>query len=759
MFLYIFLLIIGILPIIEGDSLGMNRLLISIFSFLCCIYLYKKKIYLNKPTILFAVFLVFCTIFTIFIPGKDRSIETLILYLNYFIFFITSQTLSVKENSYKKYLALVIVFSSLTLCLINFALIIFNQKISIPPMNLFYTNYGHNNLINYLLFSFPISLFFFYKEENFTKKILFALISLLFTLSIISTFSRGGLIITLFILGFFGTKIMKVKKPDVSNNKLNKVPSIFAFTLLTLVTVLFLGGYYINKLPVNNFLVKKSLRPIQISIRVGYYEQALKAFWQKPITGWGLDNFVFPSIQYQKKPLSWSLYAHNHFLQILAETGLFGGLCFLALIILILKKVLPSLQASIFSLETVFGITLVASTAHSLIDFDWQFISIFLTFWIISGYFVAKDKKYFASKYSNWIITTLGIFVMITGTMQFCGNVLIVRGYDLFKDSLYEKSEKFYLASIIVWPFKTQKYKLLADLYKQTNQKLSELKMLNINLKKDPLNYKNYIYLADYYKEQADFEKARFFYEGAVRLNPKESVNTYLTLLVITNINKIEELNKIYTYIFNIENINSDFCSIKCIGSSNEIIVENKLKKVIKSAALFNLTSRQKSKIFFWLFVLDSHHQDWRKDLDLLVTANSLSNKEYINIQKDLETLLSLKQDYKNNSEERYSYLNNYFQKREKSFYFYQQWYLGDAFYTLGLFNLHSKNYPEAIINFSKAIKINKWNDKYYIELAKIYEIRNEISKVKETLELCIYNNKESNQCKDLLDNKRFISL
>src|SRR3989344_6529798 len=135
-------------------------------------------------------------------------------------------------------------------------------------------------------------------------------------------------------------------------------------------------------------------KPLKHEKRADYYIQAAIGFINYPITGSGLDTFRYISKKYQSAPSSWSWYVHNHFLQIFAETGVIGGFTFLAFFSVLFFKTFYALRKEKDNIEQkIIYIILVFSLVKTFIDYDWQFISVFLTVFMGFGLIYPKGRE------------------------------------------------------------------------------------------------------------------------------------------------------------------------------------------------------------------------------------------------------------------------------------------------------------------------------------------------------------------------------
>lgn len=186
----------------------------------------------------------------------------------------------------------------------------------------------------YLLLLIFVTIVFFIKEKRLPYKIWYGLSVLLFTFVILISQSRaaylGCLFGAIYFLLFYPKKLRILK-------------------ISALVFLLFIGGiiFYANtQLQFPAFLEKnrlfQSVQPrllINLLLNEGRFPAwsiGFKAFLEKPLLGWGPENFsVGWDKYYNPAQAPWWDKAHNIFLDIATETGIIGLISYLALFIVI----------------------------------------------------------------------------------------------------------------------------------------------------------------------------------------------------------------------------------------------------------------------------------------------------------------------------------------------------------------------------------------------------------------------------------------
>lgn len=256
-----------------------------------------------------------------------------------------------RRNGFLSYLAFVIIFIY-TYRAINFgyALKIFNTAIFVGfilsiygvmqimgrdfvswnnPYNAMISTVGNPNFASSLLAILGLISIssIFIKGRNLVYRIIATLGTVISIFCIIQSQSRQGLLVL-----FFGLLIYLNLFIFTNKKKL-----FYVFTSLSVISSLFVVLGMLQKGPLTYFLYKDS-----VSVRGFYWRAALEMFKDSPFTGVGLDSYgsYFKQVREVAYPLRYgfditSSNAHNTFLQLFATAGIFVGLIYVTLIVLI----------------------------------------------------------------------------------------------------------------------------------------------------------------------------------------------------------------------------------------------------------------------------------------------------------------------------------------------------------------------------------------------------------------------------------------
>jgi O-antigen ligase/Tfp pilus assembly protein PilF len=748
-FYYLFFLVLALFPLLEGAFFNLARILFLVSCLPLTYYLLRKeRIVFGRIEKIFVLFLFFCILATAFSAVPLRSLEELLVYFAYFIYFLAARSLALENRRFfKKSL----VFSLLLVgFLLTFLRLDFILNLRLLPFSLksalLYPHFGHVHLVDLMILVWPLSIFLFFKENHVWRKLAFWVLNLFFLTGFILSFSRGGLmaLVLIFFLLALGLK-----------KQVNRRLGLGAALVFGLLLGFSLVGFrYLGKARVSEsgFLTSKALRPLTLSARLGYHRQAMVAFFKRPIFGWGLDAFRYLSPRFQRSPESRSLYAHNHFLQILAETGFLGGATFCFLLLLVFKRIWQTKpwQAR-DSFSYVLMVSLLASMIRSFFDYDWQFFSVFLLFWVIAAFLLVNDQTDKSRQVFKRLIFRFGLLFM--GALLFLISVLKLGQLGFFvgaqereKNLDHERAQIFWERALFLYPFDLDAWEELVTFYHRWD-KSSQAKMVTeVLIKFEPEN-ENYLkFLGDWYFSKGNYSEASRFYERAIELNPL-SIRIYFRLIDLWEEMGGVEAKRAFEVLANLERAKGKKCLLKCLGFENEEKILDFLLQLIKAEDFNKLKREKRARIYYWLAVLTTYEKDWQKDGAYLAKAIDLDDRrEYRAFLADLDLALKIKNAFKNSDFEEAERLAAFLRSKEKNHAFHQRFYLDEGRFYLAKVWQAKGDLDKAEVEFLRAIEINPWNQAAYLGLADIYEERGEREKFDRLIEVCIERNAERSQ-------------
>lgn len=317
------------------------------------------------------------------ISSSIRLIEAYLLY--HFFYSISSERII---EAFTKGLMLVGVVA----ILVSWVFIVFPPWASILPlMNLLYANYGHNHLVGFLLFTFPVVIGQVEKKRTLGSIGLF----LLFSIGILLTFARWGWVLFIFYLLVL-----------VWRDKYVMIRRISLLVALTTTLGFFaVSAVSLHLIPQNNGMLTQVFHLLQKPTlyedqRWEYWRQSIVAIGERPWFGAGPGTFSLQAKRLQAGPQTWSWFAHSLPLQLTVETGIVGLALFLFLLwVLFFTKLHPLFIKkkinSEFAPHLLWGIILVFF--YSLFEFVFDYLTMWLVVigscGILRGAFPKKSTK------------------------------------------------------------------------------------------------------------------------------------------------------------------------------------------------------------------------------------------------------------------------------------------------------------------------------------------------------------------------------
>lgn len=214
-----------------------------------------------------------------------------------------------------------------------------------------------------------------------TKAILTALSLLLFGCLLLSQ-ARGAWLS--FILGFLFIFIFSGRKK-----------CLFAVSILLMLAVLaWVFGTPLIKAQIRSFTNLRG--DLSTNDRVLIWKTGWKMFAKHPLLGSGLGTFMRVYENSKPKDYPWIVYAHNCYLQMAAESGVFGLLFFLIFILGIFRSTVMKFLRTSDKLISAYGIGIlsgiVAYLFNSLVDTTLYSLPLAVLFWSFAGLASARIK-------------------------------------------------------------------------------------------------------------------------------------------------------------------------------------------------------------------------------------------------------------------------------------------------------------------------------------------------------------------------------
>lgn len=409
----------------------------------------------------FFVFIAVSALATIFSvePAKsfwgaaDRSLTGgLFIYLHYFLFFIVlTGVFDRKKEDYLRLFKITILIG-----IFMSAWGFYQTYTGLPRINSLMGNPTY--LSNFLIFSIFLSAYLFFMSGK--DKIRFFYLGTIpvFSAGIYLALSRGpilGLLVSIILMvGVFG--IIFFKKNHKKTLKIF-IPSL----VLILAMVYFLMPMIEGSVLLGRF--KTSLTDASAETRISNWGTAFKAIADKPILGWGQENFDIAFYKYADSSkflsdnlnLTWFDRAHNNILDIGVTEGVLGIGAYLLIWVAVFVVLLHLFKLGHKKEAIIFSMFLIAYFVGNLLFFDslvtflpFIFILAFLSdfssdikFGLIEK--AGEQMKAFKKYSSKENIQAIWSIVVILGVVGVVVNVQVARASYYYYNIKFEKYQDF----------------------------------------------------------------------------------------------------------------------------------------------------------------------------------------------------------------------------------------------------------------------------------------------------------------------------
>lgn len=471
---------------------------------------YNEKISIEKnmPLYFYLFFVMFAGISFFWSIYELRTIIELLQLVLYGLVLYLTTNLSREEKI--KTIRIVTLFGSLI------ALLGILEYVFVEPQRIVSTFFNPNPFGTYLVMLFLFSLGFYLKNTD--KK--FALSSIVFFIALLLSGSRGALLALFVALPF----VFVDSKGNFKNSILNVFIVIATGFVLTrglvYITPIVQKNLNINIDFLSNLIRKDSLTGTSFIGRIEFWKAGLRAFIDKPMTGYGLGTFFSAYYVGYGNNQWYSRFAHNHYIQTLTELGIVGFILFLVFVLSVIYSLYKSYKKEhdMFFAGSVAAI--VAFFAHIFIEFSWNFPAVTMTaFWIIGLNLSSYKSKYTLNikpLFSRIISISLLILVLL--------HTVSTNAYKIgfkFEDNGDDlKALKVYKTINTIYPINPNGMLFESNIYVKDYNETLDLEKLDkgIELAKKatklaPFDGKLHTHLAQLYYSKGDYENAKKEYE------------------------------------------------------------------------------------------------------------------------------------------------------------------------------------------------------------------------------------------------------
>ncbi len=313
---YLFLSLIAFfsgLGIERGGEIAFVLLIVAPFFLFSLDFLDKQKIiFPKKVTLLFLVLLIFISISNFFSLNFKTSFGISIGCFSLFLFFLYGTN---HQQALKKSLPIFINLISVFFIIVSFFVKHIPTNSFFYPLNdknlVFPSHEPHNHLGDFLAMSVVFNLFFLVETFSWPRLILI----LFYVPFLLFSHSRSAYVSLVVPLIYLAWQILRKKE-------IKKDLKIFFSIILTFISLI-TAVFFITE--------PRSL----FSGREYYFKYAIEGVKNRPLTGYGMGSFFSMVRQIKDKNSPTVQSSHNLFFDVLAGSGLFAGIVFIVLILLI----------------------------------------------------------------------------------------------------------------------------------------------------------------------------------------------------------------------------------------------------------------------------------------------------------------------------------------------------------------------------------------------------------------------------------------
>lgn len=265
----------------------------------------------------------------------------------------------------------------------------------LPLMNLLAPTYGHNHVVDILLFVLPIALSFSIKEKKY-----FVVAGVLLS-GVVFSFARAAMVLAagmVLMFYFFSKKRMSAAYRSIFILLSLFVVSLFLLALLMIDTQ---AKKIADHLPVASRIEKESLVK---NTRFEYWRQAITAIGERPLFGSGPGTFYLQSKRLQNSPNVYSWFAHNFVLEWLVEVGVVGTTLLGALLGWCVRHASKK-QALFYSVLVIL--------IYGLVDYLLNYLVIWFLLWAAIGVLIGVNSNVKKSSINSDAPRVIGFIILL----------------------------------------------------------------------------------------------------------------------------------------------------------------------------------------------------------------------------------------------------------------------------------------------------------------------------------------------------------
>ena len=287
-------------------------------------------------------------------------------------------------------------------------------------------------LASVLLFSLILLSYFFYKYKKYRFFVGFVIILNIFTIFISAT--RASILAL--VIGFFFALIFSLFKKGFLAKKTKKLMFVLLFLLIIFSSSIFVfkNSSFVQNTESLRRISSIGLEDTTSNSRLVAWSYSWQAFQDKPVFGWGLENYDAAFNKYFDHSMSeeWFDRAHNNYFDILVTGGLIIFIlyiCFIFFVFRIIHKLYKEGKID-FTVWQIFTFGWLAYLIQNIFIFETlnTFIFIFIFISLLVYLYYKDDDKYFEKynfRLSDFLRYCITIIIFVLFAINF--NLYIIK--------------------------------------------------------------------------------------------------------------------------------------------------------------------------------------------------------------------------------------------------------------------------------------------------------------------------------------------
>jgi len=403
------------------DTVGAGGVLFVVL--VAFLYGKRERVLPIFPTVLWGLTILYCIVRTIFSDDIGYSVYATVRLIEAFLIFSIFYVYT-SEEDHTLMPFYVLGFSFFSLFASVLYMFIPSLALMLPKTNLLIPTYGHNNIVDILLFGIPIAFFGILLR----KKFFYLYIFLFLLLGVVFSFARAVMIIVSLFIVF--SLLFYWRRTSVKKRIAFGVLLVGIIAVLSILIIVPQTSYtqYFSK----SILPKITKEVGGANNRFEYWRQAFEAIRERSLFGGGSGTFLLQSKRLQIAPDSYSRHAHNVLLEQMTEVGFVGTAPFLLLFLWVVIRVIrvyrKEQREKRFILVTLTS-CVILQTLNAFVDFSLSYFVVEMLFVSVISIIVSlgsdSKKEVLGCVYTILVMGSLSVVFIFYILASLCNTGLL----------------------------------------------------------------------------------------------------------------------------------------------------------------------------------------------------------------------------------------------------------------------------------------------------------------------------------------------